>query len=92
MTIEEEKRSEVVPEIYELIGEANAMTGSAVSTALATTSTVSEIQKISVIAVLFLLVILTLTTTSWAEPLIVLLGLGVAILMNAEKLRSQLKQ
>ena len=68
------------------------MTGSAVSTALATTSTVSEIQKISVIAVLFLLVILTLTTTSWAEPLIVLLGLGVAILMNAEKMRSQLKQ
>ena len=38
MTIEEEKRSEVVPEIYELIGEDNAMTGSAVSTALATTS------------------------------------------------------
>lgn len=66
VTIEEEKRSEVVPEIYELIGEDNAMTGSAVSTAL--------------------------TTTSWAEPLIVLLGLGVAILMNAEKMRSQLKQ
>ena len=83
VTIEEEKRSEVVPEIYELIGDENAMTGSAVSTALATTSTVSEIQKISVIAVLFLIVILTLTTTSWIEPLVVLLGLGVAILINA---------
>ena len=83
VTIEEEKRSEVVPEIYTLIGDDNAMTGSAVSTALATTSTVSEIRKISVIAVLFLLVILTLTTTSWVEPLLVLLGLGVAILINA---------
>ena len=83
VTSEEEKRSEVVPEIYELIGDDNAMTGSAVSTALATTSTVSEIQKISVIAVLFLLVILTLTTTSWVEPLVVLVGLGVAILINA---------
>ena len=83
VTIEEEKRSEVVPEIYELIGEDNAMTGSAVSTALATTSTVSEIQKISVIAVLFLLVILILTTTSWVEPIVVLIGLGVAILINA---------
>ena len=79
VTIEEEKRSEVVPEIYTLIGEDNAMTGSAVSTALATTSTVSGIQKISVIAVLFLLVILTLTTISWVEPLVVLLGLGVAL-------------
>lgn len=83
VTIEEEKRSEAVPEIYTLIGDDNAMTGSAVSTALATTSTVSEIQKISVIAVLFLLVILTLTTTSWLEPLIVFAGLGVAILINA---------
>lgn len=83
VTIEEEKRSEVVPIIYDLIGEDNAMMGSAVSTALATSSTVSEIQKISVIAVLFLIVILTLTTTSWVEPLVVLIGLGVAILINA---------
>ena len=83
VTIEEEKRSEVVSEIYDLIGEDNAMMGSAVSTALATTSTVSEIQKISVIAVLFLIVILTLTTTSWVEPFVVLIGLGVAILINA---------
>lgn len=83
VTIEEEKRSEAVTEIYDLIGADNAMMGSAVSTALATSSTVSEIQKISVIAVLFLLVILTLTTTSWVEPLVVLVGLGVAILINA---------
>lgn len=83
VTIEEDKRSEVVPEIYDLIGEDNAMMGSAVSTALATSSTVSEIQKISVIAVLFLIVILALTTTSWVEPFVVLIGLGVAILINA---------
>lgn len=31
---------------------------------------------------LFLLVILTLTTTSWLEPLVVLIGLGVAIIIN----------
>lgn len=83
VTIEADKRSEVVPEIYDLIGEDNAMMGSAVSTALATSSTVSEIQKISVIAVLFLIVILALTTTSWVEPFVVLIGLGVAILINA---------
>ena len=83
VTIEEEKRTEVVPEIYKLIEEENAVTGSAVSTALATATTLKEIQKISVIAVLFLVCILMITTTSWLEPLVVLIGLGVAILMNA---------
>lgn len=83
VTIEEEKRTEVVPEIYKLIGEENAVTGSAVSTALATATTLKEVQKISVIAVLFLVCILMITTTSWLEPLVVLIGLGVAILMNA---------
>ena len=82
VSIEEEKRGEAVSEIYKLIGDDNAMTGSAVSTALATSSTVNEIKKISIIAVLFLLVILTLTTTSWLEPLVVLIGLGVAIIIN----------
>lgn len=83
VTIEEDKRTEVVPEIYELIGDENAVTGSAVSTALATATTLKEVQKISAIAVLLLVVILIITTTSWIEPLVVLVGLGVAILMNA---------
>ena len=83
VTIEEDKRTEVVPEIYELIGDENAATGSAVSTALATATTLKEVQKISIIAVLFLICVLVLTTTSWIEPLVVLIGLGVAILMNA---------
>ena len=82
VSIEEEKRGGAVSEIYKLIGDDNAMTGSAVSTTLATSSTVNEVKKISIIAVLFLLVILTLTTTSWLEPLVVLIGLGVAIIIN----------
>ena len=83
VTIEEDKRTEVVPEIYELIGDENAATGSAVSTALATATTLKEVRKISIIAVLFLVCVLIFTTTSWIEPLVVLIGLGVAILMNA---------
>ena len=43
VTIEEDKRTEVVPEIYELIGDENAATGSAVSTALATATTLKEL-------------------------------------------------
>ena len=83
VTIEEEKRTEAVSNIREIIGDDNAMTGSAVSTAAATESTVKEIAKITVIAVIFVIFILILTTDSWFEPVIVLAGLGVAIVINA---------
>ena len=83
VTIEEESINSAVPAIRQIIGDENAMTGAAVSTAVATASTVSEIQKIAVIAVLFLLVVLILTTTSWVEPFVVLIGLGVAVIINA---------
>ncbi len=83
VTIEEDKRVEAVSKIYKVIGKDNAMTGSAVSTALATNSTIKEIKKISTIAVIFLFFVLLLTTTSYFEPIIVLIGLGVAILINS---------
>lgn len=82
VTIEDEYRISAVSEIRECIGADNAMTGSAVSTAVATTNTVSEIQKIAVIGVLFALFVLFLTTTSWFEPVLILIGLGVAIMIN----------
>lgn len=83
VTIEEESRISAVREIREIIGDENAMTGSAVSTAIATTNTVSEIQKIAVIAVLFILFVLILTTKSWLEPVIILVGLGAAVIINS---------
>lgn len=83
VTIEEEKNLAAVDAIRELIGDENAMTGSAVSTAVSTTSTVKEVAIITVIAVIFVFLVLTLTTTSWLEPFIVLIGLGVAIILNA---------
>ncbi len=82
VTVEEESRIDAVAAIREIIGDENAMTGSAVSTALATTNTVSEILKITVIAVVFVLLVLILTTNSWFEPIIVLIGLGEAIVIN----------
>ena len=82
VTVEEEKRLEAVEAMRELVGENGALTGNAVSTATATTDTVVEISRIVVVAVLFVLLVLILTTNSWVEPLIVLGGLGVAILIN----------
>ena len=82
VTIDEAKELTAVDDIREVIGEDNAMTGSAVETAIATKSTVKEIRIITVFAVIFVLLILILTTKSWLEPLWVFLGLGVAILLN----------
>lgn len=83
VTIDEEKNLDAVSDIRDIIGDDNAMTGNAVSTAVATTSTISEIAKIASFAVLFVLFVLVVTTTSWAEPLIILAGVGVAVVINA---------
>ena len=83
VTIEEEKRISAVSDIRKIIGSDNAMTGSAVSTAVATTSTVNEIRKIAAIAIAIVLLVLILATSSWAEPFIILIGLGIAVGINA---------
>ena len=82
VTVEDANRLEAVAAIQDLIGEDNALAGTAVSTAVATNSTVSEVAKIAGIAVIYVLFILILTTDSWVEPILVLAGLGVAILLN----------
>lgn len=83
ITIDEDYTLSAVSEIRNIIGSDNAMEGSAVSTAVATESTVNEISKIVVIAVMFVILVLVLTTTSWFEPVVVLVGLGIAILINS---------
>ena len=83
VTIEDAKNLEACDAIRKLIGDDNCMAGSAVSTAVATTSTLKEVPVIAVIGVVFAALVLILTTTSWAEPFIVLIGLGVAVILNA---------
>lgn len=83
VTIQESQRQEAVSAIRAIVGDDNCLTGSAVSTAVATESTVSQIRIISIVAVLFILLVLVITTRSWIEPLIVLLGLGVAVVINS---------
>jgi len=82
VTIEDDYRISAVEEIRNLYGEQGAITGAAVSNADATINTVSEILKITVIAVAFVLIVLLLTTSSWLEPIVVLAGLGIAVILN----------
>ncbi len=83
VTIEADKRISAVNEIRDLIGDDNAMTGSAVSTATATQSTIKEIAKIAAFAILFVFLVLAITTPSWMEPILVMIGLGIAVIINA---------
>lgn len=83
VTISDEKRVNAVNAIRKLIGDNNAMTGAAVNTAVATQSTLSELAKIVGVAVPLILLILILTTTSWFEPIVMLLSIAIAIVLNA---------
>ena len=82
VAIEENRLVDTVNAIREVIGNDNAMAGNGVSTAVATINTVSEINTIVIFAVLIVIVVLIITTSSWTEPVIIMLGLGVAILIN----------
>ena len=83
VTVDENEILDAVDAMDAVVGDRGAMSGDAVSTAVATTSTVSEIYKIAAFAVVFVFFMLFLTTTSWAEPVIVMAGLGIAIAINA---------
>ncbi|MGO1818162.1 MAG: efflux RND transporter permease subunit [Senegalia sp. (in: firmicutes)] len=83
VTIDDKHIVESIDSIRDLIGDKNSMTGAAVNTAVATESTVKEISKIVKIAVPLVFLILLVTTTSWFEPVILLITIGVAILLNS---------
>ncbi|MCI5697852.1 MAG: MMPL family transporter [Clostridiales bacterium] len=82
VAIQKQARIDALDEIREIIGKDNAMSGSAVSTAVAAVESVEEVKLIKIFSVLFVLLVLLLTTRSWVEPIIVLIGLGVAIIIN----------
>lgn len=83
VTISEDKILTAVTEIRDIIGDENAMSGSAVSTAVATEKTVDEISVIAFFAVLFVIFVLIFTTSAWIEPVLIMLGMAVALLINA---------
>ena len=66
----------------ELTDKTVSMTGAAVNTAVAMERTDEEIQKIVLLIIPLCFVILVLTTTSWLEPVLFMVTIGVAILLN----------
>lgn len=70
-----------IPEALEYKARIEAVQGVTEVTWLddaATASTIKEISRISTIAIIFVILVLILTTESWVEPVVVMIGLGVA--------------
>lgn len=73
---------EITDEIYELIGEDNAMIGEALNTATQQKMAFSETMFAASLLVPVIIIILILSTTSWLEPVFFLTAIGVSVLIN----------
>lgn len=82
VTIEEGRESEAVEALYGIIGEGGAIAGNAASTASMQNLVVSEVVGAASILVPIIIIILLITTTSWISPILFLLTIGVAVLIN----------
>ncbi len=78
----EEEKKAAIDEIREIIGDDNAMSGTAVTDVLSPIHTTKDIQKIMLIALPIIFIILLLTTNSWFEPVLFMATIGVAIMLN----------
>ncbi|MGL5513110.1 MAG: efflux RND transporter permease subunit, partial [Sporomusa sp.] len=82
LTVADGKESVTMAEIYEIIGEDNALSGDAADTANQQNSSASEVAGIVTIVVPLGLLILIIATNSWLDPILFFATIGVAILIN----------
>lgn len=82
LSIESGKESVAVNSIYKLIGENNAAAGDAVNAAETQAMSVSEVMNAMFILLPIIIIILIISTTSWIEPLLFLITIGIAIVIN----------
>ncbi|MDO5424038.1 MAG: MMPL family transporter [Eubacteriales bacterium] len=83
LTIDEDKEEQAIADLREIIGDENCMSGSAVTNALSPVTTAQEVQQIMSFVIPIVLIVLLLTTDSWFEPILFLLTIGVAIVLNS---------
>lgn len=82
LNIQEGYEVEATDEIYELIGEENAIAGEAVNTATSQKMTGNESMYAGALLVPIIILILVLSTSSWMEPVFFLTAIGVSVLIN----------
>ncbi len=74
--------AETLEDIRAVIGDKGAISGSAVNTVAAKQSTGAELKMIMMILIPVILAIMFIATSSWIEPLLFLVVIGISILIN----------
>lgn len=82
VTIASGQESEAMDAVYAIIGSGGHASGQAVSTAEMKSMTITEVVNAVLILVPLILLVLILSTTSWVEPILFLLAIGVSVLIN----------
>ncbi|WAA13947.1 efflux RND transporter permease subunit [Fervidibacillus halotolerans] len=82
LRMEQGKEAKILDEIYDLIGEENAIVGEAVNTALSQKMAFQETMFATALIIPIIILILLLSTNSWIEPLFFLTAIGISILIN----------
>lgn len=72
----------VIKDIEKVVKEDSLMAGDAVNIAMAQHNVQGEMKNIMFFAVPIILIIMFLTTSSWFEPLLFLITIGIAIVIN----------
>jgi predicted RND superfamily exporter protein len=82
IAVESGSEESTISAVYDLIGENNSVAGNAVGTATSQELSASETAKAIAILVPVILFILLISTASWLEPILYLLTIGIAVLIN----------
>ncbi len=82
ITVNEVKEEAAIPAIRDVIGDTNCMSGSSVESVVAAQDTARDVQRIMLLVVPIIFLVLLITTDSWFEPVLFMITIGVAILLN----------
>jgi predicted RND superfamily exporter protein len=82
VTIEDGNEQKAVKELYNLVGDDGAVTGSAVVQATSQSMAMDQASKSIVVLGILFVIVLVLSTTSWVEPFLYLMCIGVGVLIN----------
>ncbi len=78
----DDRQLHAVKEIEKVAGVHSRMEGSAIETTSSMENTSKEVPRIMIFVIPLIFLILIMTTNSWVEPILLLLTIGVAIVLN----------
>lgn len=82
ISVEEGREKEIMDAVYSLIGKENAISGEAADLAETYAMSVYEVINAMLLLLPIIILLLIISTSSWVEPILYLLSIGIAIIIN----------